>query len=96
MGVKFKDFTRKQTGSSFWSGDTFESLEATVQTASAWIDEHGIQVINIETVVMPSSAFSGARLTRMPPRMRAASTARHGTSSFASGTETEDGPHANS
>ncbi|KVP17295.1 hypothetical protein [Burkholderia ubonensis] len=62
MGVKFKDFTRKQTGSSFWSGDTFESLEATVQTASAWSDEHGIQVINIETVVMPSSAFSGGEI----------------------------------
>ncbi|WP_157644039.1 hypothetical protein [Burkholderia ubonensis] len=55
--MKFKDFTRKQTGSSFWSGDSFESLEDTVQAVSAWIDEYGIQVINIETVVMPSPVF---------------------------------------
>lgn len=62
MGLKFKDFTRQRVATSFWAGDTFAPLEDTAQEASAWIDEHGIQVINVETVVLPLSQFSGGQV----------------------------------
>lgn len=52
---KFRDFVPKMlTSPKLFKAGEYESLEEAVAAANAWIDEEKIQLINIETVVLPN------------------------------------------
>jgi len=53
--LAFKDFAPQQTSpGGFLKTAKFEPLDAAVAAANAWIDGHGIDVVNVETVVLPN------------------------------------------
>jgi hypothetical protein len=53
--IAFKDFAPQQTSPpGLLKAAEFESLVATVAAANAWIDGHGIDVVYVETVVLPN------------------------------------------
>ncbi|MDC3379241.1 hypothetical protein OAX78_03060 [Planctomycetota bacterium] len=55
MGLAFRDFApEKLTGAGFFSSADYASFEASVAAASAWITEAGVDVISVETVVLPN------------------------------------------
>lgn len=53
--IRFKDFVPKMIAPPqlFRPGE-YESFEEALQAANQWIDEDHIQVVNIETVVLPN------------------------------------------
>ena len=53
MPLSYKDFFPVVLKSGFFSTE-HEALPATVARASEWVSEAGIQVINVETVVLPT------------------------------------------
>jgi hypothetical protein len=56
--IAFKDFVPAQIESrSLFRRVEFEPLDAIVETANAWIAEHSVHVINVETVLMPNLGF---------------------------------------
>ena len=50
--IGFEDFAPKLVKSGLFSRE-FESFEAALAGANAWIDQNGVDVVNIETVVLP-------------------------------------------
>lgn len=50
--IRFEDFAPKLVKSGFFSRE-FESFEAALAGANGWIADNGIDVVNIETVVLP-------------------------------------------
>lgn len=50
--IYFEDFAPQIIKSGFFSR-TFESFDAAVAAANEWIAHNGIDVVNIETVVLP-------------------------------------------
>ena len=50
----FKDFAPQVVKKSFFKID-YESFEEVLATANAWIRDHKIEVLNIETVVLPDT-----------------------------------------
>lgn len=53
MPLSYKDFFPVVLKSGFFSTE-HEALPATVARASGWVAEAGVQVINVETVVLPN------------------------------------------
>ena len=53
MPLSYKDFFPAVLKSGFFSTE-HEALPATVHRASEWVSEAGVQVINVETVVLPN------------------------------------------
>lgn len=53
MAIGYKDFYPEVLKSGFFTKEQ-ESLSGPVARASRWIEETGVQVINIETVVLPN------------------------------------------
>ena len=53
MPLNYKDFFPTVLASGFFSTE-HEALPATVARADQWVAESGVQVINIETVVLPN------------------------------------------
>ena len=53
MPLSYKDFFPAVLESGFFS-TKHEALAATVVRASDWVSEAGVQVINVETVVLPN------------------------------------------
>ena len=50
----FKDFAPPQLSEgTFFSGPSFATFSVAVETANAWIRETGVQVVHLETVVLP-------------------------------------------
>ena len=54
----FKDFAPQPIKRSFFKTD-YESFEEVLVTANAWIRDHKIEVLNIETVVLPNMGSGG-------------------------------------
>ncbi|MDG2470183.1 MAG: hypothetical protein P8M80_12955 [Pirellulaceae bacterium] len=53
--LKFKDFVPQMTEQPGWLREgTYESFDLAVDAANIWITESHIEVINIETVVLPN------------------------------------------
>lgn len=54
--LKFKDFVPEQTGKNKWTGrGEYDSLADSLRAANQWMVSHPqIELINIETVVLPS------------------------------------------
>ena len=51
----FKDFVPKQISpGGFFSNASYESLEQAIKESNQWVDQNDIDVINIETVVLPN------------------------------------------
>ena len=50
--IRFEDFAPRMLKSGFF-GREFESFEAALAGANEWIDSNSIDVVNIETVVLP-------------------------------------------
>lgn len=67
MAVAYKDFVPLPLEVKFFGGATYETLDAALERANAWMAEAGARVINIETVVLPNlhpdtgTAASGLR-----------------------------------
>ncbi len=53
MPLNYKDFFPVVLKSGFFSTE-YEALPATVARARQWLGEAGVQVINVETVVLPN------------------------------------------
>lgn len=52
--MHFKDFAPKMLESRLVGPTIFESFEEAVEAATRWVVEHEINVVNIETVVLPN------------------------------------------
>lgn len=59
----FKDFAPQVVKKGFFETD-YESFEKALDAANAWIRDHNIEVLNIETVVLPDM-WIGDRTTDM-------------------------------
>lgn len=53
MALNYKDFFPNVLNSGFFSTE-HEALPATVARASDWVAQAGVQVINLETVLLPN------------------------------------------
>lgn len=68
--IFFKDFAPQVTKNDFWSTE-YESLGGPLAAANEWISEDKIDVVNIETVVLPmvdregQTTEDGMRSSRM-------------------------------
>ena len=54
----FKDFAPQVVKKGFFRTD-YESFEKALDAANAWIKDHKIEVLNIETVVLPNMGKTG-------------------------------------
>ena len=55
--ISFQDFAPRPLptpGVGFSQAVRFETFDQAVVAANAWIQQYGVQVINVETVVLPS------------------------------------------
>jgi len=53
--IAFEDFEpRVVEAGGFLSAPTYETVREALADANAWIEERGIRVINVETVVLPN------------------------------------------
>ncbi len=53
--LTFQDFVPEMTGSpGFLSPAQFETFEAAVAAADRWVTENDIDLVNVETVVLPN------------------------------------------
>ncbi|MBW8017195.1 MAG: hypothetical protein FVQ82_13510 [Planctomycetes bacterium] len=50
--IRFEDFAPRMIKSGIFSRE-FESFDAALAGANEWIEDYGIDVVNIETVVLP-------------------------------------------
>jgi len=50
--IRFEDFAPRMTKSGLFSRE-FEDFDAALAGVNEWIDQDGIDVVNIETVVLP-------------------------------------------
>ena len=65
MAIAFKDFFPQVTRSGFLSSD-YEEFPAVVNRANEWIATSGVQVLNVETLVLPNvSDEAGAMQTNI-------------------------------
>ena len=53
MPINYRDFFPTALKSGFFS-TTHEDLPATVGRVSKWMEESGVRVVNVETVVLPN------------------------------------------
>lgn len=58
MAVAFKDFFPQVTRSGFLAND-YESFMEVVNRANEWMATSGVQVLNVETVVLPNVNAEG-------------------------------------
>jgi hypothetical protein len=53
--IAYQDFVPRQlTKAALFQPANFETLRASLLAANRWIEEHGVRVLNIETVVLPN------------------------------------------
>ena len=53
--IRYRDFVPRQLDpGGFLAPATYESFDAAVDAASAWLVETNVQVLNVETVVLPN------------------------------------------
>lgn len=53
--IKFKDFVPElEDEGGLFRKMAFEQFQATVERANQWIEENNIEVMNVETVVLPN------------------------------------------
>ncbi len=57
--IKFHDFAPVLLESGFLSGNKYETLREALDKANQWIASKGVDVINVETVVLPNLNSGG-------------------------------------
>ena len=65
--IAFKDFVPKDKTKALALSRTYESLEEAVARANEWIESQEVQVVNVETVLLPgikSENESGAAIAK--------------------------------
>ena len=76
--ISFKDFAPEQTSPpQLFVAATFEAFQSAVQRANDWITAADIQVINIETVVLPNFHLQHEDGSTDPSLMANAATSWH-------------------
>ena len=54
--IAYRDFAPRQlTSAGLMKQATFESLDETLAAANAWIQANAVDVLNVETVIMPNN-----------------------------------------
>ncbi len=61
-----KDFVPKTISTHWLKGVSTESFDSAVEAAGHWIDSEKIDVINIETVVLPMDAADNSEMPSIP------------------------------
>lgn len=63
--ISFRDFAPKllDRGNRL-TGATYEPFEAAITAANAWIQQAGVKVINVETVVLPNIWYGNEEGTK--------------------------------
>jgi hypothetical protein len=60
VGLAFRDFCPRRTqAAGLFSSEDYESFDVAVEAASLWIDATKVQVVNVETVVLPNIHAEG-------------------------------------
>jgi len=58
--IGFADFVpAKIREGGFFSQDDFAPIQEAVDRANKWVNEHGVQVFNVETVTLPNMLAQG-------------------------------------
>ncbi|GHB98522.1 hypothetical protein [Cerasicoccus arenae] len=58
--IRYQDFAPEKTAAGgFFKMPTFESLDECVAQANRWIEDNQLELINVETVVLPNMHISG-------------------------------------
>jgi hypothetical protein len=53
--IQFRDFVPEMLSApGLFKVGEYESMEAALAAANSWISEHGIKIVNVETVVLPN------------------------------------------
>lgn len=53
--IQFRDFVPKMLSApALFKAGEYESIEAALVAANAWIVENNLQIVNVETVVLPN------------------------------------------
>ncbi len=53
--IHFRDFVPEMISApALFKAGEYESMEAALATANAWIKEYDVKIINVETVVLPN------------------------------------------
>ncbi|MDQ6736157.1 MAG: hypothetical protein M3Z30_00470 [Gemmatimonadota bacterium] len=52
--IQYRDFAPQAIKRGILHGDDYETFDAAVRAANAWITESGAEVITVETVVLPN------------------------------------------
>ncbi len=62
--IAFKDFVPQELQpGGFLALPQYEMIDVTVQAANDWISQQGVQVLNVETVVLPNLWHPGSKGT---------------------------------
>lgn len=62
MVLKYKNFVPRATREAgFFTREDYENFDAAVAAADAWIAETGVELVQIETVVLPNMFASGEK-----------------------------------
>lgn len=52
--IRYRDFTPTRTPGGLLHSDRYESFDTAVSAAQAWMDEMKVDVVSLETVVLPN------------------------------------------
>lgn len=52
--LSYRDFVPKKAKAKWYEGETYETFDAAVTAANAWVKEASVKIVNIETVVLPN------------------------------------------
>lgn len=61
--IQFRDFAAEVTSAGFFS-NSYETLPQALAKANAWLAAEGVDVLNVETVVLPNMWESGEEGTK--------------------------------
>jgi hypothetical protein len=68
--IAYRDFAPRQVSAAgFLQPAEYESLEQTLARANAWVRDHGVDVLNVETVVLPNLGSPHSAGTADPNRV---------------------------
>lgn len=57
--IKYKDFEPIERKEGFFSSIKYESFRDLVERVNAWINENKLEVVSIETLIIPHGMFGG-------------------------------------
>jgi len=68
--IEYRDFAPKQLAApALFKAASFDTLDTAVAAANEWIAAHGVEVINVETIVLPNLWSTHSAGTTDPNRV---------------------------